>query len=77
MLREARLRHAAGLLEETGPPVDRVPGASGFAGPFHFGRLFRQCFGTPADAYRSRAEAPAGEFPGGPDGRSRNSGRRV
>ncbi|WP_319112944.1 helix-turn-helix domain-containing protein [Streptomyces sp. MI02-2A] len=61
VLRGARLRHAARLLEETGRPRGRC---LGIRRPFHFGRLFRQRFGTPPGAYRSSAEAPAGEFPG-------------
>ncbi len=53
-LREARLRHAARLLENTDLPVERVAAASGFASPFHFNRAFRERYGTPPGAYRSR-----------------------
>ncbi|MDQ0994507.1 helix-turn-helix domain-containing protein [Streptomyces sp. V3I7] len=52
-LREARLRHAALLLESTDLTVERVAAASGFAGPSHFHRVFRECYGTPPGAYRS------------------------
>ena len=52
-LREARLRHAARLLEATDLSVERVAAASGFASPFHFNRLFRRRYGTPPGAYRS------------------------
>jgi AraC family transcriptional regulator of arabinose operon len=53
-LREARLRHAARLLEATDLPVERVAAASGFSSPFHFNRVFRRRYGTPPGAYRSR-----------------------
>jgi AraC family transcriptional regulator of arabinose operon len=52
-LREARLRHAARLLEGTDLPVERVAAASGFASPFHFNRVFRERYGTPPGAYRN------------------------
>ncbi|MFF0732446.1 helix-turn-helix domain-containing protein [Streptomyces chartreusis] len=52
-LREARLRHAARLLESTGLSVDRVAAASGFASPYHFNRAFRERYGRPPGAYRS------------------------
>lgn len=51
-LREARLRHAARLLERTDLSVDRVAAASGFASPFHFNRVFRARYGVPPGAYR-------------------------
>ncbi|KUO18225.1 helix-turn-helix domain-containing protein [Streptomyces dysideae] len=51
-LREARLRHAARLLEGTDLSVERVSFASGFASPFHFNRVFRERFGIPPGAYR-------------------------
>ncbi|WP_344401320.1 helix-turn-helix domain-containing protein [Streptomyces longisporus] len=51
-LREARLRHAARLLESTDLSVDRVAAASGFASPFHFNRVFRTRYGVPPGAYR-------------------------
>ncbi|MEU6913264.1 helix-turn-helix domain-containing protein [Streptomyces olindensis] len=53
-LREARLRHAARLLEGTDLPVERVAAASGFASPFHFNRVFRERYGIPPGAYRTR-----------------------
>jgi AraC family transcriptional regulator of arabinose operon len=52
-LREARLRHAARLLESTDLSVDRVAAASGFASPFHFSRVFRARYGVPPGAYRA------------------------
>lgn len=52
-LREARLQHAARLLESTDLSVERVAAASGFASPFHFNRVFRERYGTPPGAYRS------------------------
>ncbi|MGW1720245.1 helix-turn-helix domain-containing protein [Streptomyces sp. NPDC002156] len=52
-LREARLSHAARLLEATDLPVERVAVASGFASPFHFNRVFRERHGTPPGAYRT------------------------
>ncbi|MFC8513631.1 helix-turn-helix domain-containing protein [Streptomyces sp. NPDC057257] len=53
VLREARLRHAARLLESTDLPVDRVAAASGFASPFHFNRVFRTRYGVPPGMYRT------------------------
>ena len=47
-LREARLRHAARLLESTDLSVERVAAASGFASPFHFNRVFRERYGDSA-----------------------------
>lgn len=52
-LREARLRHAARLLESSDLSVERVAAASGYASPFHFNRVFRQRYGMPPGAYRS------------------------
>ncbi|MEV0174308.1 helix-turn-helix domain-containing protein [Streptomyces sp. NPDC050803] len=52
-LREARLRHAARLLESTDLSVERVAAASGFASPFHFNRVFRERYGMPPGAYRA------------------------
>lgn len=52
-LRESRLRHAARLLEGTDLSVARVATASGFAGPFHFSRLFHARFESPPGAYRA------------------------
>lgn len=51
-LHHARLRHAARLLEATDLPVERVAGASGFAGPSHFSRAFRERYGVPPGKYR-------------------------
>ncbi|WP_432118175.1 helix-turn-helix domain-containing protein [Streptomyces sp. bgisy032] len=62
-LREARLRHAARLLEGTALPVERVAAASGFASPFHFNRVFRERYGAPPGAYRT---AHGGPPDGGP-----------
>ncbi|MFF0011118.1 helix-turn-helix domain-containing protein [Streptomyces sp. NPDC005374] len=52
-LREARLHHAARLLESTDLSVERVAAASGFASPFHFNRVFRIRYGTPPGVYRT------------------------
>ncbi|POX61179.1 AraC family transcriptional regulator [Streptomyces sp. Ru62] len=52
-VREARLRHAARLLEVTDLTVDRVAAASGFPSPFHFSRVFRARYGVPPGAYRA------------------------
>lgn len=52
-LREARLRHAARLLEGTDLSVERVAAASGFVSPHHFHRVFRERFGMPPGAYRA------------------------
>ncbi|AXK33576.1 helix-turn-helix domain-containing protein [Streptomyces armeniacus] len=52
-VRDARLRHAARLLEMTDLPVERVAAASGFSGPSHFSRLFRARFGAPPGAFRA------------------------
>ncbi|MFF3935375.1 helix-turn-helix domain-containing protein [Streptomyces phaeofaciens] len=56
-LREARLRHAARLLEGTELSVERVAAASGFVSPFHFTRVFRARYGTPPGAYREGIRA--------------------
>ncbi|MFJ8106148.1 helix-turn-helix domain-containing protein [Streptomyces sp. NPDC096132] len=56
-LREARLRHAARLLEGTDLSVARVAAASGFASPFHFTRVFRARYGRPPGAYRDGMRA--------------------
>ncbi|MFE7856926.1 helix-turn-helix domain-containing protein [Streptomyces sp. NPDC057403] len=53
-LREARLRHAARLLEASDLSVERVAAASGFASPFHFNRVFRDRYGVPPGVYRAR-----------------------
>ncbi|MEV0182264.1 helix-turn-helix domain-containing protein [Streptomyces sp. NPDC050625] len=53
-LREARLHHAARLLEGTDLTVERVAAASGFPSPFHFHRVFRERYGVPPGAYRYR-----------------------
>ncbi|MER6571856.1 helix-turn-helix domain-containing protein [Streptomyces sp. NPDC001093] len=52
-LREARLRHAARLLEGTDLTVERVATACGFGSPFHFSRVFRERYGVPPGAYRA------------------------
>ncbi|MBZ3905648.1 MULTISPECIES: helix-turn-helix domain-containing protein [Streptomyces] len=51
-LHQARLHHAARLLEATDLPVERVAAASGFTSPFHFSRVFRQRYGVPPGEYR-------------------------
>ncbi|AVH54982.1 MULTISPECIES: helix-turn-helix domain-containing protein [Streptomyces] len=63
-LRDARLLHAARLLEATDLPVERVAAASGFPSPFHFNRVFRQRYGTPPGAYRTGTAHDAGEAAG-------------
>lgn len=60
-LREARLLHAARLLEATELPVERVAAASGFTSAFHFSRVFRQRYGTPPGAYRKDTARSAGD----------------
>ncbi|MER5665877.1 helix-turn-helix transcriptional regulator, partial [Streptomyces mirabilis] len=60
-LREARLLHAARLLEATELPVERVAAASGFTSAFHFSRVFRQRYGTPPGAYRKGIARSAGD----------------
>jgi AraC family transcriptional regulator of arabinose operon len=60
-LRDARLRHAARLLDATDLPVASVAVASGFASPFHFSRLFRDRFGVPPTSYRTRRHGTAPE----------------
>lgn len=80
-LREARLRHAARLLEATDLPVERVAVASGFASPFHFNRVFRERHGTPPGAYRALCRrdpaesAPAIGFGAGSGHRSEGTGQ--
>lgn len=46
-LREARPRHAGRILEVTDLAVERVAAASGFPGPSHFSRAFRDRYGAP------------------------------
>ncbi|OAH12949.1 arabinose operon regulatory protein [Streptomyces jeddahensis] len=58
-LQQARLRHAARLLEVTELPVERVAALSGFTSPFHFSRAFRQRYGVPPGAYRSEVRQRA------------------
>lgn len=53
VLREARLHHAARLLESTDLSAERVAAASGFASPFHFNRVFRARYGRPPGVYRT------------------------
>ncbi|MET8676390.1 helix-turn-helix domain-containing protein [Streptomyces sp. NPDC004647] len=76
-VRDARLRHAARLLEVTDLPVDRVAAASGFASPFHFSRVFRDRFGAPPGAYRTRLRrSPAAGEPPRPQPRPRSEFNR-
>ncbi|MGW4475503.1 helix-turn-helix domain-containing protein [Nonomuraea sp. NPDC004354] len=53
-VREARVRHAARLLEVTDMDVGQVATACGFASPFHFSRTFRAAYGLSPRQYRSR-----------------------
>ncbi|MGX1567894.1 helix-turn-helix domain-containing protein, partial [Streptomyces sp. NPDC055509] len=48
------------LLEGTDLAVERVAAASGFASPFHFNRVFRERYGMPPGAYRTRYGDPSG-----------------
>ncbi|MCG5218209.1 helix-turn-helix domain-containing protein [Streptosporangium soli] len=57
-VREARVRHAARLLEVTDMDVGQVASASGFASPFHFSRAFSQEYGLPPREYRARLRRP-------------------
>lgn len=66
-LREARLRHAARLLEGTDLSVERVAAASGFVSPFHFNRVFRARYGTPPGAYRGTAQWLKDDLAGPPE----------
>ncbi|MFI6484244.1 helix-turn-helix domain-containing protein [Nonomuraea sp. NPDC050663] len=52
-VREARVRHAARLLEVTDLDIGQVATASGFASPFHFSRIFSREFGVPPRSYRA------------------------
>ena len=52
--REARLRHAGRILEVTDLTVERVAAASGFPGPSHFSRVFRDRYGVPSGDWRAR-----------------------
>ncbi|MFC6903026.1 helix-turn-helix domain-containing protein [Nonomuraea dietziae] len=53
-VREARVRHAARLLEVTDMDVGQVADASGFVSPFHFSRVFSRAFGLSPREYRRR-----------------------
>ncbi|MBF8193091.1 helix-turn-helix transcriptional regulator [Nonomuraea sp. K274] len=53
-VRQARVRHAASLLEVTDLDVGQVAAASGFVSPFHFSRAFRREYGLPPRDYRAR-----------------------
>ncbi|WP_218136358.1 helix-turn-helix domain-containing protein [Nonomuraea jiangxiensis] len=56
-VRQARVRHAAGLLEVTDLDIGQVAAASGFVSPFHFSRAFRREYGLPPRDYRARLRA--------------------
>lgn len=58
VLRDARLLHAARLLEATDLTVERVAAASGFHSPFHFNRVFRERYGLPPGVYRAGLRTP-------------------
>ncbi len=51
-VREARVWHAARLLEATDLDIAQIATASGFVSPFHFSRAFRQEFGLSPRGYR-------------------------
>jgi AraC family transcriptional regulator of arabinose operon len=57
-VRQARIRHAAGLLEVTDLDVGQVAAASGFVSPFHFSRAFKREYGLPPRDYRDRLRPP-------------------
>ncbi|WP_436842779.1 helix-turn-helix domain-containing protein [Streptomyces flaveolus] len=59
-VREARLRHAARLLEGTDLTVERVAAASGFPSPFHFSRVFRAVRGAARRLSGGRTAVKAG-----------------
>lgn len=58
-VREARVRHAASLLEVTDLDVGQVAAASGFVSPFHFSRAFSREYGLPPRDYRARRRSPS------------------
>ncbi|MBB5784253.1 helix-turn-helix domain-containing protein [Nonomuraea jabiensis] len=58
-VREARVRHAASLLEVTDLDVGQVAAASGFVSPFHFSRAFSREYGMPPRDYRARRRPPS------------------
>ncbi|MDP9868350.1 MULTISPECIES: helix-turn-helix domain-containing protein [Streptosporangium] len=58
-VREARIRHAARLLEVTDLDIGQVAAAAGFVSPFHFSRAFRQEYGMPPRDYRTRLRPPS------------------
>ena len=51
-VREARLRHAAQLLEVTNLSVSQIAAGCGFESPFHFSRLFSQRYGSSPRGFR-------------------------
>ncbi|MEU6714688.1 helix-turn-helix domain-containing protein [Nonomuraea sp. NPDC046802] len=59
-VRQARIRHAAGLLEVTDMDVGQVAAACGFVSPFHFSRAFRGEYGMPPRDYRARVRPVSG-----------------
>ncbi|MFG2073076.1 helix-turn-helix domain-containing protein [Nonomuraea maritima] len=56
-VRQARVRHAASLLEITDMNVGQVAAACGFVSPFHFSRAFAREYGVPPREYRARVRA--------------------
>ncbi|MFI7614452.1 helix-turn-helix domain-containing protein [Nonomuraea terrae] len=59
-VRQARVRHAASLLEITDMDVGQVAAACGFVSPFHFSRAFRRAYGVPPREYRARVRSAPG-----------------
>lgn len=59
-VRQARVRHAASLLEITDMNVGQVAAACGFVSPFHFSRAFGREYGVPPREYRARVRATLG-----------------
>ena len=60
LLNGMRLKEAARLLRETENPVSEIAFAVGYGSIPHFNRVFRDCYGCPPVAYRTK---PNGETP--------------
>ncbi|TDD04072.1 helix-turn-helix domain-containing protein, partial [Nonomuraea diastatica] len=60
VVRLARARHAASLLEVTDMDVGQVAVACGFVSPFHFSRAFSKEYGLPPREYRARLRGVSG-----------------
>ena len=53
-LREARIKHACQLLQETGQSISDIAYACGFTDPKYFGKCFRNTLGCSPSEYRNR-----------------------